>query len=132
MESASNIKDDAFAALLKGCPELEYLSISGNDKVSGSLSDKSLKLLQTDTTLVPNLRKLYIVDQRMSKKMAEKLVKGRPQLYVQGGESDGDGYASAMVMQMMGQSYGDGIWEVEAGAKKPSFGFQGYSDYDYF
>lgn len=117
MESASNVKDDAFAALLKSCPELEYLDISGNDKVSGRLSDKSFKLLQTDATLVPKLRKLYVVDQRMSKKMAEKVVKGRPQLFIQGGESDGDGYASAMVMEMTGASYGDGIWEVGGGAK---------------
>ncbi|GAQ81189.1 hypothetical protein KFL_000730260 [Klebsormidium nitens] len=132
MESASSIKDDAFAALLKSCPELEYLDTRGNDKVSGSLSDKSFKLLQTDSTLAPKLRKLYVVDQRMSKKIAEKLVKMRPQLFIQGGESDGDGYASAMVMQMTGASYGDGIWGVGAGATPPSFGFQKYSNYDFF
>jgi hypothetical protein len=131
MGSAHHITDKTFAALLDGCPALEHLGISGNDKVPGLLSDKSFKLIEKDAALVPHLRKLYVVDQHVSKKGAEKVVKTRLQLLIQGGTSDGDGYALFMVMQAQMCSYGDGIWRVGAGVVKPRGFGTSYSAYDF-
>ena len=45
LESVTHASDDAVMDIMRNCPLLEHLEVTGHDKSSGALSDKSLKVV---------------------------------------------------------------------------------------
>lgn len=77
--------------------------MTGNDKVSGQLTDKALKQLKESPTWAPNLKELAIYDQTISKTTAFKqLTRARTKLAVKEGTTVGDGYASSFIAAASG------------------------------
>ena len=110
LESANRVTDKAMIDIMKKCSILEELDVTGNDKISGELTDKSMKMLFEDDVL-PNLRQICVTDQRgIEHNTVYRLRRRRPKLRVVAGETDSDSYAHSMVLSMMGLDYGDGLF----------------------
>lgn len=77
-------------AICQNCPNIEYISIVGNDKCQGHISGTVLDTLKADKTLAKELRVLHLVDQSS---YLEKAVKARKRLEITVGETSkwGDG-----------------------------------------
>jgi len=87
---------------LTECKFLSKLSITGNNKVSGGLREKTLQLL-FDISQAKHLESLTITDQfKISRDFVYRLRRARPHMNVIAGETDGD---SMYFMSMMGMSW---------------------------
>jgi hypothetical protein len=81
-------------AICQNCPNIEYISIDGNDKCQGHISGTALDTLKADKTLAKELRVLHLVDQSSYLEKAVKaLSKARKRLEITVGETSkwGDG-----------------------------------------
>lgn len=86
LSSCTKVGDAAFAAIAAGLSELQVLYLTGHDRVSGCLTNKSTALLAKGS--LPHLQRLYITDQsRVSDGPLCKLVQKRRELVVQTGDS---------------------------------------------
>ncbi|KAK3733947.1 hypothetical protein QZH41_010767 [Actinostola sp. cb2023] len=110
LESTTGVTDKAMCDIISKCCRLEELDVSGNDKISGKLTDKSLKMLFDDNAL-PSLKQLCVTDQsEILHDIVYRLRRRRPKLKIIAGETDSDSYAHSMVLSMMGLEYGDGLY----------------------
>lgn len=110
LESVTGVTDKAMNDIMDKCMDLVELDVTGNDKISGRLSDKSLKKL-FDDNILPYLKQLCITDQSGIKHdVVYRLRRRRPNLKVIAGETDSDSFAHSMVLSMMGLDYGDGLY----------------------
>ncbi|KAG5645747.1 hypothetical protein DXG03_005284 [Asterophora parasitica] len=93
-------------ACCRGCPALELLQITGNDKVKGRIGGPALEELKATPALAPNLKELVLYDQNSYAKNFEKALKGlskeRKTLAIKTGDSLGDGMADNMIAAMTG------------------------------
>lgn len=103
MDSARNVTDAGLSAICRNCPNIEYISIAGNDKCKGHIGGKALYELKTDRKLAKGLRVLHLVDQASCLDKAVKaLSKSRKKLVITVGDTD---------------KWGDGIIEKYLGGK---------------
>lgn len=110
LESVTRVTDKAMIDIMKKCPLLEELHVSGNDKINGDITDKSIKLLFEDDVL-PNLRQICVTDQSaIEHNTVYRLRRRRPKLRIIAGETDSDSMAHSLVLSMMGMDYGDGLF----------------------
>ena len=110
LESVTGVTDSAVIDVMFKCPLLEELEVSGHDRTSGSLTDACIKKL-FDLGVLPQLKNLIITDQlRVRHDVVYRLRRRRPMLKIVAGETDSDSFAHSMVLQMMGMSYGDGLY----------------------
>jgi len=84
IEGARNVGDEALLAFLINCSaSLEFLQISGNDKVGGKIEGTPLMTLRRDPKLCKNLRKLNLTDQAsILDKVVKNLSKSRKALEI--------------------------------------------------
>lgn len=109
-ESALNVTDEAVLKVMKHCHELESLEVSGNDKISGKVTDRSLKVL-FDQEILPKLKVLRLTDQHgISYDVVMRLRRCRPNLEITAGFTDSDSMAWSLILGMTGGSYGDGLF----------------------
>lgn len=105
LESATNITDKGMCELIDKCTNLEELEITGNDKISGKLTDAPLKKLFDDNVL-PSLQQVCVNDQyAVNHDVVLRLRRRRPNLRVLAEDDDFD---DMMMMGMMGMDYGFG------------------------
>ena len=110
LESVTGVTDIAVNDVMKKCPLLEELEVSGHDRSSGSLTDECIKDL-FDLSVLPNLKGLIITDQlRVHHDVVYRLRRRRPNLKIIAGETDSDSFAHSMVLSMCGLGYGDGLY----------------------
>ncbi|XP_031562881.1 uncharacterized protein LOC116298524 [Actinia tenebrosa] len=110
LESATRVTDKAMIDIMTKCPLLEELHVSGNDKSSGKLTDKTMKLL-FEKDVLPNLKQICVTDQIAIKhNTVYRLRSKRHRLRIIAGETDSDSFAHSMVLSMMGMDYGDGLF----------------------
>lgn len=103
MDSARDLTDAALSAICRNCPNIEYISIVGNDKCKGHISGTALDELKADKKLGKKLRVLSLVDQSSCLDKAVKaLSKARKKLEI----SVGDTY-----------KWGDGTIDIYLGGK---------------
>lgn len=108
LESATNITDKGMCELIDKCKNLEELEITGNDKISGKLTDASLKKLFDDNVL-PNLQQVCVNDQLgVNHDVVLRLRRRRSNLRVLAEEDD---FEDVMRMSLMGMDYGFGYEE---------------------
>lgn len=110
LESATSVTDDGVMQLLKQCHELEFLEVSGNDKVNGALTDRVLKEF-FDVNVAPSLKTLIVTDQRgISYDVVMRLRRCRPTLEITAGDTDSDSMAWSLILGMTGGWYGEGLY----------------------
>lgn len=95
---------------MKHCHDLEFLEVSGNDKISGELTDRTLKEF-FDVNVAQNMKTLIVTDQhRISYEVVMRLRRCRPNLEITAGETDSDSMAWSLILGMTGRWYGDGLY----------------------
>ncbi|KAK7931130.1 hypothetical protein PG985_001842 [Apiospora marii] len=104
LEACTAVTDRGLAALLRHCPDLRSVSVTGHDRRTGHITSQALDALRQDPTLGAQLVRLHLVDQEVRFQAAEKLSKKRPNLEIVEGRTDGDGYGAQMVASIMGGS----------------------------
>eukprot|EP01084_Bolivina_argentea_P318921 553183_1 len=110
LESTYNANDNVFDAIVKYCPNIQKLKITGNDKISGELTNKSILKLANNVNCLSKLTKLIVNDQwEIGFEYIQKLNKKRPLIKVIAGESDGYSMASMMIMAQMGKGWNQGL-----------------------
>ena len=110
LESATSVTDDGVIQLLKQCHELEFLEVSGNDKISGGLTDRILKEF-FDVNVTPNLKTLIVTDQRgISYDVVMRLRRCRTTLEITAGDTDSDSMAWSLILGMTGGWYGERLY----------------------
>jgi hypothetical protein len=121
LDATTRVEDNALVAACQSCPALEYLRITGNDKVKGSIRGTALQFLADNLTVAPNLKALVLLDQNDSQKAfkaaKKNLSNARKGLEIHTGETLGDGIADNMVAMMTGGA----VTEVMVGGKVVSF-----------
>lgn len=90
LKAATGLKDPSLLALVTKCPHLQYIQISGNDKVHGSVKGSALEAMREDASLGSQLQKLHLTDQDPydEKKMLKSLSAKRKKLAIEVGETD--------------------------------------------
>lgn len=94
MDSTRDLTDAALSAICRKCPNIEYISIDGNDKCKGHIGGTALDTLRVDKKLAKGLRVLHLVDQSSCLDKAVKaLPKARKKLEITVGDTNkwGDG-----------------------------------------
>jgi hypothetical protein len=95
MDSARDLTGEALLSICQNCPNIEYISISGNDKCKGHIDGTALNTLKADKKLAKGLRVLHLVDQGSGSldKSAKALSKARKKLEITLGDTNkwGDG-----------------------------------------
>jgi hypothetical protein len=94
MDSARDLTDAALSAICQNCPNIEYISIDGNDKCKGHIGGTALDMLRADKKLAKGLQVLHLVDQSSCLDKAVKaLSKARKKLEITVGDTNkwGDG-----------------------------------------
>lgn len=75
LNSSKHLTDASFLAFFINCPNLCYLSITGNDRVSGELKGPALDELQEKPDLGKKLEKMCFTDQNVIDKKLEKAIR---------------------------------------------------------
>ena len=97
LESATSVTDDGVIQILRHCDDLEFLEVSGNDKISGELTDRTLKEF-FDVNVAPNLKTLRVTDQReIRNDIVRRLRRCRPNLDI---TTDSDSVAWSLIFGM--------------------------------
>ena len=110
LESATSVNDDGVIELVMACHHLEFLEISGNDKISGDLTDRTMKIF-FDLDVTPSLKTLIITDQQgISYDIVMRLRRCRPNLEITAGETDSDSMAWSLILGMTSGWYGSGLY----------------------
>ena len=63
LEASTSLTDSCLLALVTNCPDLEYVQVSGNDKVRGNVNGTALEKIDDDASLGKKLQKLRLTDQ---------------------------------------------------------------------
>ncbi|KAG2446734.1 hypothetical protein HYH02_008295 [Chlamydomonas schloesseri] len=109
LAATTSISNRAFTRICSGLPKLRELHVTGHDKCRGALERKALQPLMEGA--LPALRRLYITDQGVGYDAVQKLIKKRGKtLQVLAGDTDGYGFAAAMVKSLQGGSWGDDLY----------------------
>lgn len=69
------LTDTSLSAIFDSCPHIRYLSITGNDRCTGSIDGASLEALAEKPALAPALVKLRLTDQKTCDKRLDKAYK---------------------------------------------------------
>lgn len=110
LESAHSVSDDAVVKVMKHCSELEFLEVSGNDRITGRVTDRSLKAL-FDRNILPKLKELVLTDQYdISYDVVTRLRRCRSNVEITAGHTDSDSMAWSLILGMTGRCYGDGLF----------------------
>lgn len=75
LEASTGLTDSSLLALVTECPDLQYVQISGNDKVPGRVKGPALEKIGEDTSLGKKLQKLRLTDQGRYDGKFSKMVK---------------------------------------------------------
>lgn len=110
LESAHSVTDNAVLSVMNHCNELEFLEVSGNDRITGKISDRSLKAL-FDRNVLPKLKELVLTDQSdISHEVMMRLRRCRSNIDITAGHTDSDSMAWSLVLGMTGSCYGEGLF----------------------
>ncbi|KAK8085432.1 hypothetical protein PG997_006703 [Apiospora hydei] len=127
LESCTRVTDRGLCALLRRCPDLRSVSVTGHDRGVGRITNRTVDALIKDEKLGARLRHLCLVDQRLgSIRDRELLSYMRPRLEIVEGESVGDGYGAGMVASMGGGGVGITTWK---GGEMMDDGFDSFGGY---
>ncbi|KAK7943578.1 uncharacterized protein PG986_012691 [Apiospora aurea] len=109
LESCTRITDRGLLALLRRCPDVRSVGVTGHDRGLGRITDQTVSSLTSDEKLGPRLRHLRLVDQRRGSKRARELLSyTRPRLEFV------EGYGAGMVAYRS-RSRGRGITRWKGG-----------------
>lgn len=90
LEASTDLTDSSLLALVTKCPDLQYVHISGNDKVRGRVEGPALEEIGEDASLGKKLQKLRLTDQGRYDGKFSKMVKSlsakRKKLAIEVGE----------------------------------------------
>lgn len=115
MDSARDLTGAALLAICRNCPNIEFISIDGNDKCQGHIGGTALDTLRADKKLAKELRVLHLVDQSSSSDKAVKaLSKARKKLEITVGDTD---------------KWGDGTIDKYLGGKMDVLGGSGFGGF---
>ncbi|CAD6577566.1 MAG: hypothetical protein ASARMPREDX12_008398 [Alectoria sarmentosa] len=111
LEASKRLTDSSLLALVTKCPDLQYIEISGNDKVSGDVEGPALEELREDASLGKKLQKLRLTDQRLHAEKFSKMFKSlsakRKKLAIEVGEVHERGIgAGSVIMEVSSDSSG--------------------------
>lgn len=110
LESATGVTDKGMCEIIEKCVSMEELEVTGNDKISGKLTDACLKKL-FDDSILPNLQQLCLNDQNgIDYNVVYRLRRRRPKLRVI--NDDSDDFSESVMMSLMGMDYGFGFDEL--------------------
>ncbi|EPE26443.1 hypothetical protein GLAREA_02356 [Glarea lozoyensis ATCC 20868] len=113
MDSARDLTGARLLAMCRNCPNIEYISIDGNDKCKGHVGGTALDALSVVKKMAKGLRVLHLVDQGAGlEKEAKKLSKARKGLEITLGETKkwGNGSAEKFVGGKSNLNFGKG-WD---------------------
>lgn len=89
VDSARYLTDAALLAICRNCPNIEDITINGNDKIKGQISGTALDVLRADKKLAKELRVLDLQDQGTSfEKAVKALSKARKKLEITMGDTN--------------------------------------------
>ncbi|KAI4646790.1 hypothetical protein J4E93_005014 [Alternaria ventricosa] len=138
-----SLTDNAIISIVRNCPDIERIAISGDDRTSGKVNCRGLVDVLADTTVAKKLQHLELWDQRLHDRSVKKISKARPKMAIVDGETVGDSMAAQMVAAQTGAGYmrfylGGHLVNTGGGLRPGDFGldglefeeFGGYGDFD--
>jgi hypothetical protein len=123
-ESSCDLTDATIYVLLKHCPNLHSISISGNNKVTGKITGAIFRKLDKNPGLGKGLKSLGLVDQDLDLKELNALLKTRRRLDIIEGRTMGNGAAARVVASLTGTSTGGNPVRKWRGGKIVNVGFR--------
>ncbi|KAI4671266.1 uncharacterized protein J4E88_009300 [Alternaria novae-zelandiae] len=99
------LTENAITSIVKNCPGIERIAISGDDRTPGKIKCRGLEDVLADLTLAKKLRHLELWDQDLDIKSVKKISKARPDMAIVSGKSVGDSMAAQIVAAQTGRGW---------------------------
>ncbi|KAK1227757.1 hypothetical protein PQX77_009228 [Marasmius sp. AFHP31] len=132
LDACTKLTNETLIYALESCPRLEYLRITGHDKLKGKIDESVFQIMKERENLGANLKELVLYDQYISTSEAEfkDFSIARKDLIIGTGETLGDGMGANMLAALTGGASLTAWKDGKVVHEKTDMGFYGPGGYE--